>query len=146
MRKYPMLVATAVATIGAVTYGGAAYAGPAKMLFNQASTSGSYTTDGDGAARLTGAIAGDPFDGAYPATLTADDGTLPAPGECEVATATISVDGARKLHYEITGSGTVCGQWVDETYTVTQVFTGRYVVTDASQRKLAGTDGWYSIR
>jgi hypothetical protein len=145
MRKSTILAAATVTAVGAVALGGTAYAGP-KTLFNQASTSGSYTAGGDGAARLTGAIAGDPFDGAYSATLAADDGSLPAPGECEAATATIRVEGVRKGHYEITGSGPVCGQWVDATYQVTHVFTGRYIVTDASQHKLTGTDGWYSIR
>jgi hypothetical protein len=145
MRKTAVLVAAAVSSVGALALSGPAYASP-KMSFNQASTSGSYTVGADGAARLSGAIAGDPFDGAYTATLAADDGSLPGPGECEAATATVQVDGARKRYYELAGSGTVCGEWVDATYTVTHVFTGRYVVTDAFQHKLAGTDGWYSIR
>ena len=146
MRKSAILAVTAVAAIGSAAVADAAYAGQ-KMLFNQSSTSGSYTTDGDGAARLTGAITGVPFDGRYIATLAAVDGSLPAPGECEAATATVQVDGARKQeHYEISGSGRVCGQWVDATYKVTHVFTGRYVVTNAWTGKLAGTDGWYSIR
>lgn len=145
MRKSAVLVATAVATVGAVALGGTAYAGP-KMLFNQSSTSGTYTVSGDGAVQLSGAIAGDPFDGTYTGTLAANDGSLPAPGECEPATATVRVDGSRRQQYEIAGAGTVCGQWVDATYQVTHVFTGRYDVTDASKHKLAGTDGWYSIR
>ena len=145
MRKSAILLAMAVTTIGALAIGGAAYAGP-KMLFNQGSTSGSYVADDDGAASMTGAIEGDPFDGAYTATLAADDGSLPAPGECEAATATVRVEGTKGRYYEITGSGTVCGEWADATYPTTHLFTGRYLVTDASHHKLTGTDGWYEIR
>ena len=40
---------------------------------------GSYALDADGNARLSGAVTGVPFDGAYTATLTSSDGSLPDP-------------------------------------------------------------------
>ena len=49
----------------------------------------------------------------------------------------------RTLHLAATGE--VCGTWADATYVVTHRFVGRYVVTDASARRLRGTDGWISV-
>ncbi len=105
---------------------------------------GSFVVDGTGAARLTGAVTGTPFDGGYTAVLAADDGSLPEPGACEPATATLDVAGARGRHLHLAGTGEVCGTWSDATYAVTHRFVGRYVVTDSSARRLRGTDGWMS--
>jgi hypothetical protein len=41
--------------------------------------------------------------------------------------------------------GDVCGEYADATYVVTHRFVGRYVVTDATSRRLRGTDGWISL-
>jgi hypothetical protein len=106
---------------------------------------GSYVVDDAGTARLSGTVTGTPFGGTYTAVLAADDGTLPEPGVCEAATATVDVTGTRGRHLELSGAGQVCGTWPDATYVVTQSFTGRYVVTDASARRLRGTDGWFSL-
>ena len=106
---------------------------------------GSYAVDQAGAARLTGAVTGEPFDGSYTASLAASDGSLPDPGVCEPATAVVDVAGSRNRALQLTGSGEVCGQWTDATYVVTHRFVGRYLVTDASSRRLRGTDGWYSL-
>ena len=105
---------------------------------------GSYVVDDAGAARLSGTVTGTPFGGSYTAVLTADDGTLPEPGACEAATATLDVTGSRGRHLELSGAGEVCGTWPDATYVVTHSFTGRYVVTASSARRLRGTDGWFS--
>ena len=106
---------------------------------------GSHVVDHAGTARLTGAVTGEPFDGAYAASLAASDGSLPDPGVCEPATAVVDVVGSRDRVLQLTGSGEVCGRWTDATYVVTHRFVGRYVVTDASSRRLRGTDGWYSL-
>jgi hypothetical protein len=105
---------------------------------------GAYVVDESGSARLTGTVTGRPFGGRYTAVLAADDGTLPEPGVCEPATATLDVTGTRRRHLELSGTGEVCGTWPDATYVVTHSFTGRYVVTGASARRLRGTDGWMS--
>jgi hypothetical protein len=101
-----------------------------------------YVLDEQGTAELTGTMTGTPFDGAYTATLSADDGSLPGPGECEPATAMLHLAGSRNRYLDLTASGEVCGTHVTETYQVTHVFTGRYVVTGASARRIVGTDGF----
>lgn len=106
---------------------------------------GSYTLDSDGSARLSGAVTGAPFDGAYTATLTSADGSLPEPGDCEPATAAVDVAGPKGRTLHLAAEGEVCGTWVDATYVVTHRFVGRYVVTDASARRLRGTDGWITV-
>lgn len=106
---------------------------------------GSYALDDAGTAHLAGAVTGTPFDGPYTATLAADDRTLPSPGDCEAATATLHAVGPRKKYLVLAGAGQVCGRWTDATSVVTHRFTGRYVVTDTSERKVRGTDGWLGM-
>jgi hypothetical protein len=106
---------------------------------------GSYTLDDAGTALLSGAVAGKPFDGAYTARLASSDGSLPDPGTCEPATATLRVTARRHRFLELAATGEVCGMWTDTTYTVTHSFVGSYVVTGASTRRLRCSDGWISI-
>ena len=106
---------------------------------------GSYVLDTAGTAHLSGSVVGRPFDGAYAATLAADDGSLPAPGSCEPATGTLEVTGSRDRTLRLAAVGEVCGEFPDATYVVNQRFVGRYVVTDASSHRLRGTDGWTSL-
>lgn len=108
-------------------------------------TVGSYTLDANGTAHLTGAVVGTPFGGSYRAALYASDGSLPAPGECEPATASVHVTGSKGRTLDLAASGEVCGEFPDATYVVTHDFVGRYLVTDSSARKLQGTDGWISL-
>ena len=61
---------------------------------------GSFVVDDAGAARLTGQVTGIPFDGTYTAVLAADDGSLPEPGVCEPATATLDVTGPKHRYLE----------------------------------------------
>ena len=80
------------------------------------------------------------------ATMAADDGTLPDPGVCEPATATITVTQGGDLVAELAGSGQACGKWIQPpTYDVTHVFTGRYEIVDGA-RGVTGTDGWFEVR
>ena len=110
---------------------------------------GTYPVTEQGSVAVTATVAGEPFDGTYTGELAAVDGSLPAPGDCEPATATVRLDGARDrfavLHTD-DGIGRVCGQWTDSTNRVTVVFTGRYRITDSDRRRLIGSDGWYEIR
>lgn len=106
---------------------------------------GSYALDTAGTAHLSGSVVGRPFDGAYVATLAADDGSLPAPGSCEPATGTLEVTGSRHRTLDLEVVGEVCGEFPGPTDVVTQRFVGGYVVTDASSRRLRGTDGWISL-
>ena len=106
---------------------------------------GSYALDAERTARLNGVVTRVPFDGAYTAALSSSDGSLPAPGECEPATAAVHVTGERHRTLDLAAIGEVCGAWADATYVVTHSFVGRYVVTDASVRRLRGTDGWTSL-
>jgi hypothetical protein len=98
----------------------------------------------DGSATVSGPIEGTPFDGRYTAVLTADDGTLPEPGDAEPATATVTVVGPHGQQLVLTGSGTVTGEWVGPNATLTHKFTGRYLANSTVHR-VDGTDGWYSV-
>ena len=90
-------------------------------------------------------MTGIPFDGTYTATLAAADGSLPEPGVCEPATATLEVTGPKHRYLRLAASGEICGTWADATYVVTHSFVGRYDVVDGSVHKTRGTDGWISL-
>lgn len=106
---------------------------------------GSFVLDDTGAARITGQATGIPFDGSYSAVLTADDGTLPEPGVCESATATVDLTGPKDAYLTLAATGSVCGKWPDATYVVTHNFIGRYQVVDSSVRRTVRTDGWINL-
>jgi hypothetical protein len=117
------------------------------------SSTGTFTLGSDGAAAVTGTgeVNLHGSDTSKPvvvsATLSADDGTLPAPETCEPAVATVSF---RVPHHKVTttlfGRGQVCGVYPQlPTYIVTHVFTGNYDVI-AGKPRLVGTDGWFEIR
>ncbi|HEU5082862.1 MAG TPA: hypothetical protein VFU14_05950 [Acidimicrobiales bacterium] len=83
------------------------------------------------------------------AVVQTDDRTLPAPGECERAFATMSAYGVRGVDLTLIGIGDVCGTWVQPGVSiVTHVFTGRYEVygKETMPKRLEGTDGWYEVR
>ena len=83
------------------------------------------------------------------AVVQTDDRTLPAPGECERAFATMSAYGVRGVDLTMIGYGNVCGTWVHPgTSIVTHLFTGRYEVygDETAPKRLEGTDGWYEVR
>ena len=65
-------------------------------------------------------------------------------GSCEPATGTLDVTSPKRT-LRLDAVGEVCGEYVDATYVVTHRFVGHYVVTDATSRKLRGTDGWISL-
>lgn len=142
-----MLIRRNIATLALTTLMLAAFAapslaGPPPRIDLRGDGVGSYVLDDAGTAHLTGTVTGTPFDGPYSATLAADDGSLPDPGLCEPASATLHVSGPRRKHMLLEATGEVCGKWVQDPYVVTHRFTGRYVVTDTSERRLRGTDGW----
>lgn len=145
MRKPALAAAAAVAALAAVTTTGTpALAGQKPKL--DVTGAGSYTVAADGSAVVTGSVTGFPVDGTYVATLAAADGSLPEPGETELATGTIRIVDARGAVVELTGTSEVEGTWPQEGYVVTHVFYGRYTVTDTSVRRLRETDGWFEIR
>ena len=144
MRQTRTLV-LAAALAAALTAAGSApaLAGPPSRV-DLRSQDGTLALGGDGSATVTGSLTGTPFDGDYTAVLTADDGSLPEPGEQESATASITVVGEHGRTLVLTGSGTVEGRWTDATYRATHVFTGRYTA-ESTVRRADGTDGWYSV-
>jgi hypothetical protein len=140
--KLTTLVAAMLMLVGLA--GPAAAARPPQIDLRGA-TVGAYHLDDAGVAQLGGAVTGKPFDGPYTATLAADDGSLPEPGDCEPATATLRVTGPRGRFLALAATGEVCGRWTDATSVVTHRFTGRYLVVDTSERKLRGGDGWMGL-
>lgn len=136
------LVAGAVLALGTVA---PAEAAPPPRIDLRGAAIGSYTLDETGAAHLAGDASGKPFDGAYTAVLAADDGTLPEPGVCEPATATVDITGDRGRFLQLAGTGRVCGEYTGPTWVATHRFVGRYTVTASSVRNTVGTDGWYSL-
>jgi hypothetical protein len=140
--------ATIGALLTAVTTGAAAapaLAAPPPAVDLRGASVGAYTLDADGTALLSGAVTGAPFDGTYTATLSSTDGSLPAPGSCEPATASLNVVGSGSRTLQLSATGQVCGTWADAAYVVTHRFVGLYVVTDATARRVRGTDGWISL-
>lgn len=132
----------AVASLGLVT---PAQAGSKPVL--DVVGLGTHTVDASGTAHVTGDLdpVSEPFAGAYVATLTPDDGSLPEPGVCEPASATLAVDGPKPRSFTLAGSGDVCGEYVTSTSQATHTFTGRYEVVDSSSRRLRGTDGFLGV-
>lgn len=141
---------TKALTIGAITLAGLAPTAIAEARCRpQVDYSGSGTyemTDYDLFARGTGSVQGRPFDGQVTFMLRADDGTLPAPGECEAGGANLAVTGRHRQELAAVSIGEICGQFVQEpTSTVTQVFTGQYSIYESTKR-LRDTEGWIEIR
>jgi hypothetical protein len=143
-RAVPLAV-TVVASLAMATTASPAAAGTKPLVDLRGGGVGSYVLDTAGTAHLSGSVVGRPFDGAYVATLAADDGSLPAPGSCEPATGTLEMADSRDRTLRLEAVGEVCGEFPDATYAVNQRFVGRYAVTDASSRRLRGTDGWISL-
>jgi hypothetical protein len=138
------LAVTTVTTVATLAVSATAAPAAKPLVDLRGAAIGTHVVDAAGTAHLSGSVVGLPFDGTYVATLAAADGSLPAPGSCEPAAATLEVTGSRDRTLTLEAAGQVCGQYADATYVVTQSFTGRYIVTDASSRRLRGTDGWMS--
>ncbi len=97
-------------------------------------------------ARGSGQVDGKPFDGTATFMLRTDDGTFPAPGECEPGFANFAVQGRGRQELWGTSAGDVCGQFVSEPDSVvTVVYTGDYSIVESS-RRLRDTEGWIEIR
>lgn len=115
------------------------------------SGTGAFTSEPDGGVRMVapGEIWLRKDTDGRPVTidvhLAAADGTLPAPGACEEATAHFSVHGDERTSLELGGDGSICGKWTDATYVVSHVFAGRYGVLDAGRKKLRGSDGFFEV-
>ncbi len=141
MRKSLIVLTLAGAVLLALAP--AASAGKHKVNFDGY---GSYTLAGDGSVSYGGTATGEPFDGNYTGTLTPADGTLPAAGTCEDGTATLVLQGDRNRSLELVATGDICGQHVQPPFIVTQVFTGRYEIVAASQKRFLGDEGFFSVR
>jgi hypothetical protein len=144
MNRTTRLTVLAVAAFAVPTIASPAVAAPKPLVDLRGADAGTYSLDATGTAHLAGSVTGDPFDGTYVATLAAEDGSLPAPGSCEPATGTLDVTSPKRT-LSLDAAGQVCGEYADATYLVTHRFVGSYVVTDATHRRLHGTDGWISL-
>jgi hypothetical protein len=144
MRSITRAAVLTVAALAVAAGTSPAVAAPNPLVNLQGADVGTYVLDAAGTAHLAGSVTGDPFDGAYVATLAADDGALPEPGSCEPATGTLDLT-SPKRSMSLDAVGQVCGEYADATYVVTHRFVGHYVVTEATSRKLRGTDGWISL-
>ncbi|MBI5088313.1 MAG: hypothetical protein HZB15_05480 [Actinobacteria bacterium] len=61
-----------------------------------------------------GRVRGTPFDGQVTFMLRTDDGTLPAPGECEPGGANLGIVGRHRNALSAVSIGEICGQYVQE--------------------------------
>lgn len=140
-----VLTAVAVATLASPAVAGK-YREPRPVIDLYTPVIGTGHVDEAGTAHVAGVFEGTPFGGPYVASYTADDGTLPLPGACEPATAVLELDGPRDRFLSLTTTqGTVCGQYGQNGNGPWHRFTGRYVVADASPKKLRGTDGFLEL-
>ena len=144
MRPTTQAAVLTVAALAMSTAASPAVAAPKPLVDLRGADVGTYSLDAAGTAHLAGSVTGDPFDGTYVATLAADDGSLPVPGSCEPATGTLEVTSPRRT-LRLDAVGQVCGEYADATYVVTHRLVGSYVVTEATHRRLRGTDGWISL-
>ncbi len=138
-------VLTGVATIASIAAAGPASAARNRPVIEMGSTTATFTVV-DGAAAVSGQMDGRPYSGAYTATLTAADGSLPEPGECEPASATFHLDSRVGRFLDVAATGDVCGEFVQLPYITTHAFVGRYDVTGSTKQNVLGTDGWFEIR
>lgn len=132
--------ATAVLTAAVLALGaGPAAAGPRLTL----SGTGTTAVPAAGPATYAGEVYGTPFGGRYSGELAAADGTLPAVGECEAATATLRVEADGGRHVTLRSEGQVCAVIVPW---VKQAFDGRFTVVDTDVRKLRRVTGVMQVR
>jgi hypothetical protein len=143
MRKTGPLAVVVLATTLSAASSTPALAAP-KPRVTLSSQGGELVLGQDGSAIISGPVDGTPFDGQYTAVLSADDGSLPEPGDAEPGTATVTVVGPRGQQLVLTGVGTVTGEWVGPNAARTHLFTGRYTA-DSTVHRVDGTDGWYSV-
>jgi hypothetical protein len=144
MNKRAALVTTGLASVLVLAPVTSAQAAPKYQV--DFSGQATYTVRADGSALVTGTATGAPFDGRFTAVLRADDATLPEPGQCEPGSATVRLEGSRGRYLELSSSDDVCGVHVQPPYVVTHLFTGRYDVTQTSERRLRGDDGFVEVR
>ena len=83
---------------------GGAVAAASKPAIQLAGTGTDQPVDG-GTVTVRGTATGRPVNGPYTGTLTANDGSLPEPGECESATATLRVNGTKRRFVELAAHG-----------------------------------------
>jgi hypothetical protein len=141
-----------VATAAALTLGTAApvSAAPSSALF--VGGSGIAADDGAGGIVIDGpGSVGDKhlrevLDAHVRSTVSVDDGSLPAIGECEPATAGVVVDGERDGDLTLASDGTVCHHQHPTFPTfVWMAFTGVHEVTDAKRPQLRGGTGSLTV-
>ena len=110
MNRITRLTALAVAALAVPAVASPAVAAPKPLVDLHGADVGTYSLDSAGTAHLAGSVTGEPFDGAYVATLAADDGSLPAPGSCEPATGTLDVTSPKRT-LRLDAVGEVCGEY-----------------------------------
>lgn len=138
-------VAAAAALAVAVLAGTTPTALAAKQAAVNVGGGGTATANTTGGMDYSGYLYGPPFNGDYTGTMTTDDGTLPALGKCEPATATLRLQadhGPRNL--ELVGTGKICTEWLP-LGNMTR-FTGRWAMTSTNFHPIAGAEGHMDFR
>jgi hypothetical protein len=137
----------AVLTLGA---GNPAAAKPTTTLFigggGVAEIDNTGTVIVEGPALVQDKHLRDMLDATVHATMAATDGTLPAIDECELASATVIIDGTRDSNMILTSQGTVCHTRNPFFPTdVTIKYHGQHHVVDARRPQLRGVTGSLSM-
>ncbi len=106
---------------------------------------GDSVVPAEGAATFTADLSGSPISGPGQGRLEPADGSLPAVGACEEATARLYVhDGAGRFVDLIAEAGQVCSIWLP--LGTMQAFDGHFDVISTSERKLRRVDGPLQVR
>lgn len=130
---------TALTVAGLVLAAGPAAAGTGLTLVG----TGTTEVPAAGPATYAGKLSGSPFGGRFHGTLVAADGTLPAVGECEPATATLAVRHRTGRRVTLRSEGQVCTVIVPW---VRQAFDGRFEVVGTNVRALRRAEGVMQVR
>jgi hypothetical protein len=87
------------------------------------------------------------YTGDLAANIHPDDRTMPAPGECETATAFVFVEGEPGANTRLSSAGEVCGLVVQAPDSVvTHTFTGPMTIEESDRGSLEGKTGFLEIR
>lgn len=101
---------------------------------------------GPGSFQLDGAAWGSSFEGWGTLSVTAVDGSLPAPATCEDATVALDAGTAPSEYLSVRAAGEICAHFLDGTLTVNAYFDKQDVTYHGDLHKKAKAEGLVAAR